>query len=263
MVKKMYSKQQLNHFLGIAKDAALLSAEILTKRNNKLRSVHKNLRRDIKIAADKESENIIIDYLIKKAPFSILSEEKGVIEMPQSPKGVKWIIDPLDGTLNFFRKIPVCCVSIGLWQEDEPLLGVVYDFNNSQLFSAIRKGGAWLNGSKIKTSNIRSKKDAILLTGFPNKTDFSRKTISGFVSNIRNFKKIRLLGSAALSLAYVASAKADAYYEKDIKAWDIAAGAALVLAAGGKLYMKRTLENNTFTVFAANRFLKITHQDKS
>ncbi len=259
-MNKDYSKQELRKLLKIAENAAFLSAKVLLKDSYKLRKVKQSFRRDIKISADRQSEKIIIGYLSKKTPFSILSEERGLLRRSRSAQETRWIIDPLDGTLNFFRKIPVCCVSIGLWQGNEPLLGVIYDFNTHQLYSAITKIGAWLNGCNINTSDIARKTEAVLLTGFPNKTDFSKTTLSGFVNNIRSYKKIRLLGSAALSLAYVASGKADIYCENDIKIWDIAAGAALVLASGGKIYIKRTLNKNTYSICATNRFLKPPHK---
>ena len=104
--------------------------------------------------------------------------------------------------------------------------------------------GAWLNGQKISTNKVKEKSQAILATGFPVSTDFSKDALLDFVEDIRGYKKIRLLGSAALSLAYVACGRADVYKENNIKIWDVAAGLALVKAAGGKTVCNGYPESN-------------------
>lgn len=190
--------------------------------------------RDIKNLADVEAEKIILDKL-NNSGIPILSEEKG--ESGGSPgtglAALKWIVDPLDGTLNYTYGIPFCCVSVSLWEDDKPVLGVVYDFNRDELFSGIVGKGAWLNDTPIKPSEIFIAENAVLATGFPVNRDFSFGSLEKFIVDIKKFKKKRLLGSAALSLAYVACGRFDAYREDGIMLWDVAAGVALVEAAGG------------------------------
>ena len=176
--------------------------------------------------ADLNSESLVLSRL--KGSFPVLSEESG----GERHSGPTWIVDPLDGTVNYFRGIPNCCVSIALWDR-EPILGVVYDFNRHELFAGIADEGITLNGQPITVSPIDQKNKAICFTGFPVATSFEDGALTEFVGLVRGYKKVRLLGSAALSLAYVACGRGDVYRERDIRLWDVAAGLALVKAAGG------------------------------
>tara|TARA_Y100000768_G_scaffold388745_1_gene386746 strand:- start:9425 stop:10165 length:741 start_codon:yes stop_codon:yes gene_type:complete len=216
--------------LEIAIEAALKAFQIIDIEKTKQNKVESTSSRDVKIFADKKSEKVIIKFLESTTSFSILSEEIGFID--KKSKYV-WIIDPVDGSVNFSRGIPLSSVSIGLWKNNEPILGVIYDINNKDLYKGIVGLGAWKNQNKINVSNIENNSSAIICTGFPIATDFSENSIHDFVSKVKDFKKVRLLGSASLSLAYLASSCVDAYFEKDIKIWDVAAGIPIVLAAGG------------------------------
>lgn len=242
------SHRDLKKSLSIAREAALLAGKFLMK--NKNRKINKEVGRDIKIAADVESEKIVISFLKAHSDFPILSEEAGLIG--DDNDGFMWIVDPLDGTFNYTRGIPFCCVSIGLWHGEEPVLGVVNDFNRSELFSGIVWEGAWLNGRKIKVSTSDKKEKAVLSTGFPVNTDFSSQGISRFIDNVRSYKKTRLFGSAALSIAYVASGRTDVYQEGDIMLWDIGGGIPVLLGAGGSLDIKRAFKKHSYNVFASN-----------
>ena len=240
--------------LSIAKAAALAAGKLLLDERKTAKKVYKEIGRDIKLKADFVSERVIIDFLKKRSDFSILSEEKGLIK--RGRPGFTWIVDPLDGSLNYMRGIPLACVSIGLWKDEEPFLGVVYDFNRQELFSGIVGVGAWLNENKILCSSIVTKERSVLCTGFPVGAEFSRKSFLDFSGKIQAYKKIRLLGSAALSLAYVACGRADAYFENGIKFWDVAAGIALVQASGGAVNYSPLSKKNAFKVQASNRYLK-------
>lgn len=241
--------------LDLAIDCALNAYRSISDDISQYQIVRQDLDRDVKIAADKKLESSIIERLISETQFSILSEEIGNVTKNGKNSKYHWIIDPLDGSLNFLRGIPISCVSIALWEDMEPLLGVVHDFNHNETFSGIVGEGAWLNNRPITVSNITAISKAVLCTGFPVSTDFSRKSIFEFSEKIREFKKVRLLGSAALSLAYVACGRADMYFENDIKIWDVAAGLALVKAAGGVVKYNRTIKENIIVVKASNKFL--------
>jgi myo-inositol-1(or 4)-monophosphatase len=248
-------REDLKRWLSLAEEAARLSGAFLVKFKDKAKKIRSNFGRDIKVEADQESEKIIADYLQGRSEFPILSEESGLQGTANSDRGFLWIIDPLDGSLNYSRGIPICCISIGLWQGDNPVLGSVYDFNNEELFAGIVGEGAWLNQKSIKPSTTAKEEQAILFTGFPIGTDFSVNGLTAFVRHIQAYKKLRLLGSAALSLAYVASGRADAYLEKDIMLWDVAGGLAIVKAAGGRIIQINPHKLNTLTVYASNPML--------
>ncbi len=249
----MMNEKNLKGFLSIAKNVAVAAGEFLRQSNEALKKVNLEIGRDVKIEADLQSEAIIIDLLRKQTKFSILSEEKGLIE--GKDKELMWIVDPVDGSLNYSKGLPLCCVSVGLWKKDEPILGVIYDFYRSEIFSgiAIAQKGAWLNGAPIQVSKIQEKTKAVLCTGFPIKTDFSRERIATFLEQVCVFKKIRLLGTAALSMAYVAAGRVEGYHENDIMWWDVAGGIPIILGAGGKIIkLEKTADAHSFNVYLTN-----------
>lgn len=248
--------EALESYLSLAVQAAREAGQFLLATGTG--SVVADLPHDVKLAADRDAEEIIIKFLRQHSDFSLLAEEQGRLAARGRATGLRWIIDPLDGSLNFLQGIPFCCVSIALWQEQEPLLGVVYDFYREELFTGIVGDGARLNGKLIQASVTREIGKAILCTGFPAATDHAPEVLLQLVEQLRRYKKVRLLGSAALSLAYVAAGRADAYFEKDIKIWDVAAGLALVKAAGGMTSVTDSPVADALTVYAGNHFLETT-----
>lgn len=187
--------------------------------------------KDIKLGADRAAESVILQTLAGQSDYPVLAEESGVTgSIDERPY---WVVDPLDGSMNYSRGLGLECVSIALWQRDEPLLGVVYDFGRDELFSGLVGSGASCNGVPCSVSSVTDRGQAILVTGFPVGRDYATDSLAGFVSQVRAFKKIRMIGSAALSLAWVACGRVDAYWEEGIKLWDVGAGLALVRAAGG------------------------------
>ena len=244
----------LNVAVAAAKDAGIF----LKKAGKEALIVNSSEGRDIKLALDRESEERIVDLLQKESDFPILSEEMGKTWLPEIFSSYHWIVDPLDGTLNYWKGVPLCCVSVGLWRGRKPVLVAVYDFNRDELFTGIVGQGAWMNGVSIKVSDVPAPENAVLCTGFPVSTDFSETGIQEFISFVRAYKKVRLFGSAALSLAYVASGRVDGYCERDIKIWDVAAGLAIVEAAGGRIQHIFTVKPNCLTVFSGN--LNLCHE---
>lgn len=234
--------------LILAKNLAMQAGIGVTQLKERL--VLENKGKDIKLEADKLAESIILQGL-KNTGYNILSEETPEKIIQEEKSDVFWIIDPLDGSFNFYRGLPHTAVSIALWKGLEPLLGVIYDIDNKDIYSAIVGKKPHLNGSEISVSNLLDKKQAVLMTGVPSKSDFSDKGLIEIAKKFQEFKKVRYIGSAALSLAYVSSGKADAYSEKGIMLWDVAAGLALVKAAGGKIDFS-SMGNYQFNVFASN-----------
>lgn len=251
----MLLEKEMDSWLSIAKEAALKAGAYLLDSDQSSKDISLNIGKDVKITADVRSESIILDYLKEKTDFHILSEEKGFIE--GNDKKFTWIVDPLDGSLNYSRSIPLCCVAIGLWQSEMPVLGAVYDFYRSELYTGIAGKGAWLNGKEIKSSHVDKMENAVLCTGFPVNTDFSTEGLITFLRKVQRYKKVRLIGSAALSIAYVASGRADAYMENDIMIWDVAAGLAVSSGSGCKFSMSEGKKLNSFRVSVTNKHMEL------
>lgn len=249
-----YPIDDLRKWLSIAKEAARRSGRFLVQAKQESKKIKADCIKEVKISADTQSEEIIVAFLKSKSRFPILTEESGVLG-GNIKDGLFWIVDPLDGSLNYLRGIPLSCISVALWEEDHPLIGVIYDFNKREVFTGIVNDGAWLNKKRISVSNIKEKKKAILFTGVPVKANTSAKALQSLVLQIRQYRKARWLGSAALSIAFVASGRGDAYLEKGVMFWDVAAGLAIIHAAGGCYYLSRSKNDYSCYVYAANRDL--------
>lgn len=251
------SSSAIERFLSLATQAAKEAGDFLLQFKQKDLNIIEDSLRDVKLEADRLSEKKILTPLMKNTDLPVLTEERGLIESKSgNTSGLMWIVDPLDGSVNYLQQIQYSCVSIALWENDTPILGVVYDFIHNELFAGIVEYGAWLNDNPIKVSSITEVKRAICFTGFPVSSDFSSDAISDVIKRVQNYKKIRILGSAALSLAYVAAGRGEAYYENNIKLWDVAAGIALVKSAGGMFSMIKSTVPNAVTLTASN---KLTH----
>ena len=217
--------------------------------------------KDIKTEADKAAEAIVLKAL-QSTGYAILSEESGLSNTDKKFSTISesslptWIIDPLDGTFNFTRGFPMCCVSLALWQGLNPVLGVIYDFISDTLYSGSIDKGANCNGKALQVSRIQSRNKAVLATGFPSSRNYSDSALEASIRSIQCFKKIRMIGSAALSLAHVSSGNVDAYAEEDIWLWDVAAGLALVKAAGGTYRISEIKESFQLDVLATNGILE-------
>ena len=184
--------------------------------------------------ADHAAEKAIIEVIQQAHPdHFILSEETGEIKTDSE---IKWIIDPIDGTVNFANGIPLCCVSIGVEKEGQMILGAVYNPFMNELFFAQKGMGAYLNEKKISVSDKSTVIKSCLVTGFPyTYLDSPNGPIQVFEKLIRQGIPVRRLGSAAIDLCWVAAGRFDGFYEHSLQAWDSAAGFLLVEEAGGKV----------------------------
>jgi myo-inositol-1(or 4)-monophosphatase len=192
---------------------------------------------DIKLKADQLAEDRILKLLQKQLPLPVLTEESGEHGGVEE-QSLMWVVDPLDGTFNYSRGLPLCCSSVGLWADGQPVLGAVYNFFHDELFTGIVGRGAWLNGKPISVSGVREAAKAALATGFPHHQDFDEAPLQAFIRQVQSFKKIRMLGSAALMGVYVGCGWLDAYVEEDVWLWDIAAAAAIAQAAGAAVRVR-------------------------
>lgn len=184
--------------------------------------------------ADHASEKAIMDTISECFPdHFILSEEAGEIKMDSA---YKWIIDPIDGTVNYAHGIPICCVSIGLEHEGKMILGAVFNPFMKEFFLAERGKGSTLNGEKIAVSPQEDVRRSCLVTGFPyTYLDMQNGPLDVFDRFIRQGVPVRRLGSAALDLCWVAAGRFDGFYEHSLHPWDSAAGSLIVEEAGGRI----------------------------
>ncbi len=195
--------------------------------------------------ADHAAEKAIIDTIKQDHPgHFILSEETGEIIMDSE---YKWIIDPIDGTVNFANGIPICCVSIGLEKAGKMIMGAVYNPLMNEFFFAEKEKGAFLNDKKIMVSNKDEVIKSCLVTGFPyTYLDDTNGPLQVFERFIRSGVPVRRLGSAAIDLCWVAAGRFDGFYEHKLQAWDSAAGFLMVEEAGGRV---TDFEGNYFSPY--------------
>ena len=224
----------LSELTLIAIEAALNAGNVLrygfgTHFQIKSKEGHHNLVTEYDTKAEKE----IIDFIEKQVPHSaFLAEESGI----SGKKGpLVWIIDPLDGTVNFAHQIPVFSVSIGVEQEGQMSAGVIFQPITQELFVAERGKGAFFNGQKMEVSRVKTLQGSILATGFPyNLAENPHHCIEHFVHILRAGIPIRRLGSAAIDFAYTASGRFEGFFEVALSPWDCAAGQLILEEAGGK-----------------------------
>ena len=190
--------------------------------------------KETKIVADTVLENQLINSLINTG-ISIFSEESGLIRRG-SDAGLLWVLDPLDGTVNYLRRVGPSAISLALCNNTKPIFGIVYSLDTNQMSWGGQQFGSWTGTDKLSVSNSSLASQSILCSGFPARLNINNPDqITAYMNLFQQFAKIRMLGSAASSLLMVAQGKVDAYYESEIMFWDIAAGMALVDGAGGNL----------------------------
>jgi myo-inositol-1(or 4)-monophosphatase len=221
--------------LSVAKAAARDASELILHANEIDREIsNKSTIIDLVTQTDKKTEQVIIDDILAKFPdHSILAEESGETT---SNSDFLWVIDPLDGTTNFVHGLSPYCVSIALLKNDKPILSVISELPSKNLFWSVKGHGSFCNGEEISVSSRKSIQDSLLITGFSYQHDSKWETN---MKLFKNFTKIshgvRRIGSAAADLCYVASGKADGFWEIGLYPWDSAAGILLVEEAGGKV----------------------------
>jgi myo-inositol-1(or 4)-monophosphatase len=183
---------------------------------------------------DKTAEERLVAKLAKLLPGSTFLTEEETVETQAGE--FQWIIDPLDGTTNFLHQLPCFAVSVGLRQQEEIVLGIVYEVNRRECFYAWKGGGAFLNGKPIRVSATQTLADSLVATGFPYR-DYERMKpyFVVFEHFMKKTRGLRRFGAAAVDLAYVACGRFDIFFEYGLSSWDVAAGILLVQEAGGQL----------------------------
>ena len=220
----------------VATLAALKAGEMLRKGfGTEMHFTTKEGRHNLVTEWDQKAENVIIDFIKSHFPqHAFIAEESG--ESGEVKEGIQWIIDPIDGTVNFAHKIPMFSVSIAASIQSDVLAGVVYNPIDHELFIAEKGNGAYLNGSRLKVTETAVLDSAICATGFPyNVHENPLSCLDHFTTFAKMGIPIRRIGSAALDLAYLAAGRFDGFWEVSLRPWDYAAGKLLIEEAGGKL----------------------------
>jgi myo-inositol-1(or 4)-monophosphatase len=226
-----FSPAERDELLDLAIAAAAEAGAALRENRADWARVDAELGREVKIAADTRAEAMILARLGTGAAFPILSEETGW--SAGHDLETFWAVDPLDGSVNYLQGYPHCAVSIALMHRGAALLGVVDCFLLQERFSGAIGAGAQLNGAPIRVSWTADPARGVLNTGVPSRMATDAAARDALMHRILRWRKVRMIGSAASALAYVAAGRADAYRESGAMLWDVAAGCALVAAAGG------------------------------
>lgn len=217
--------------LELATAAAATGAAIVRNGFGAHRITEQKGRLDPVTEVDRASEEAIVDLITTHRPDDGILGEEGAA---RASTGRRWIIDPLDGTVNFIHGIPHVAVSIALYDGDEALVGVVHDAMRDEVFVALQGAGASCNGEPMTVSAVTDSHRAVVVTGFPYDHDRHAaaygRVVTGVLAEVNG---LRRLGSAALDFAWLAAGRFDGYWEYSLGAWDMAAGALLVTEAGG------------------------------
>jgi len=224
----------MDEYMAAAVKAARAAGKVMRANWHKPKRVNSAEAHDIKLELDVRCQALIEEILARAfLRIPVLGEEgsTGDVDAPE-----RWVIDPIDGTVNYFFGIPHAAVSIALQHLGQSVVGVIYDPFTDELWTTFRGGPARLNGKIVRVSKRSRIEEAVIAVGFSKSRENLDQTLPHLVRLARRAKKIRILGSAALELAYVASGRLDVYIERTINLWDVAAGSLLVENAGGEFY---------------------------
>ena len=247
-------------------DAALDVGKIIRANLRTKKRVASATQHDIKLELDVRCQKLIEKKLHSAFPKVALLGEEGVSGDPNSPQ--RWVVDPIDGTVNFTYGIPHACISIALQEHiNDPqkagfadgyhtTVGVVYDPFCNEMWTAIYGQPARLNGDRIEVSQRRLMSEAIVSIGFAKTRQNLERTLPYFNQLAHRVRKIRIMGAAALALTYVATGRFDAYIERGIRLWDIAAGGLIVEAAGGSFWRESIPGQHAYRMIASNGLLR-------
>jgi myo-inositol-1(or 4)-monophosphatase len=224
----------LKSALTVAIKAARAAGKVMHANWHKPKRVNSAEAHDIKLELDVQCQALIEKILAAAFPeIPVLGEEGSTGDTSAE---YRWVIDPIDGTVNYFFGMPHAAVSIALEHHKKSVVGVIYDPFTDEIWTTIQGQPTRLNGKIVRVSNRSKLEEAVIAIGFSKDKQNLRKSLPHLIRLARRAKKIRIMGSAALELVYVASGRLDAYIERTINLWDVAAGSLLVENAGGEFY---------------------------
>lgn len=241
-------------FLDSAIAAARLAGAIQRDNFETELGVGEMLKYDIKLELDVRCQRAITDVLRGDHPHSCVLGEEGS-EGDQSAE-FQWIVDPIDGTVNYFYGIPHFCSSIALRRSGEIVLGVIYDPMQDELFVAEKGAGAQKNGRALRVSGRSTLGEAVITVGFSKTAESIKAGGERYLRLAHQVRKTRVFGSAALAMAYVAAGRLDAYIEESISLWDVAAGWLMVEEAGGRVETFGDPASSRFAICASNGLIQ-------
>lgn len=258
------TRPELENALRCACRAAKAVGKLMRQHQFSEKKVNFSSQHDIKLELDVRSQKLIEKMLLSSFPGIAVLGEEGAVGAPSSE--ARWVVDPIDGTVNFTYGIPHSCVSIAL-QEKAPgktdypdgyntVLGVVYDPFCDELWTAIRDGKAHQNGKPIRVSTRGKMSEAIVSIGFAKTRENLEAMLPYFNELAHRVRKIRMMGAAALALTYVAGGRFDGYIERGIRLWDIAAGGLILECAGGEFYHEAIPGEYAYRMVATNGLLR-------
>jgi myo-inositol-1(or 4)-monophosphatase len=242
--------------LELATHAALEAGKLLRSHFGEDSTVDEASHHDIKLALDKESQDLITGILLGAREGDAIYGEEGLAGNQESPR--QWIVDPIDGTVNYYYNIPHFCVSIALRIDGEIVVGVIHDPMVGETWTVEKGGPALLNGRPISASKREKMEESVVFVGCGKDEEALRTGVERFRRASIRVRKMRMMGSAALGMAYIASGRLDAYVESRISLWDIAAGKLLVETAGGSVDLSPSPDHpDCWAIVATNGHIPI------
>jgi myo-inositol-1(or 4)-monophosphatase len=246
----------MKHYLDAAENAARSAGKLLRENFQQTPRVKAVTAHDIKLEIDVEAQELIAKLLLDEFPMHALYGEEGIVGDQSSDH--QWIVDPLDGTVNYFYGIPHFCVSIALRLHKEIVVGVIHDPIRNEMWIGQQGEVAKLNGAPIHVSDRTELAEAVISIGLAKTGETINTNFPLLQQMIHRVRKCRVFGSAALDLAYVASGRFDAYIETGISLWDIAAGSLLVENAGGTVDLRpRENMKDKYSITASNGLIDL------
>jgi myo-inositol-1(or 4)-monophosphatase len=246
----------MTQYFDAAVEAAQAAGELLRRSFEKPLHVNSREAHDIKLEIDVQTQDLITDLLLKQFPQHALYGEEGIVGDQTAEH--QWVVDPLDGTVNYFYGIPHFCTSIALRLGGEVIVGVIYDPMRDELWTAQKGTAPRLNGKEFRVSKRTELSEAIVSVGFSKTQATIAAALPLLQDMVRQVRKCRMMGSASLDMAYVACGRFDAYIERSISLWDVAAGCLLVESAGGKIDMHAHPDaKEKYSIVASNGVLDL------
>ena len=262
----MRDEKNLKRAATSASEAARSVGALMRRHLAETKRANEVTQHDIKLELDVRSQKLIERTLRSAFPNVALLGEEGIAGDPEAEH--RWVVDPIDGTVNFAYGIPHACVSIALQERTDnaalagypdgyrTLVGVVYDPFCDEMWTAIRGQPARLNGRPVRVSRRSKLNEAIVSIGFAKDRETLEYMLPYFNQLVRRIRKTRIMGAAALALTYVATGRFDAYIERSIRIWDIAAGGLIIECAGGEFWRKPVPGEHKYTMVASNGLLR-------
>ena len=252
---------RLNQALNTAMEAAMAAGKLMRQNLRKTKKRHDETQFDIKLELDQRCQRAIEAILTTAFPQVPVLGEEGYLGNVDQP--LRWIVDPIDGTVNFTHGFPHACVSIALQQgsqrrpsQHETVLGLVYDPFLDEMWTAVKDKPARLNGRLIRPTNHTQLKQTMLAIGFSKTTEALDEMLPAFNQLIYKVRKVRIMGAAALSLVWIADGRLDAFMEKGVRIWDIVGGGFILKQAGGDFYHRAIDQEYRYAMIANNGKLR-------